>query len=159
MPEITDYLLALGIVVSPNAADKYVTYYFEMLPEISLSAWGSSSASHIAKNVVALFTELVRRYYTPYVEEAVLLKTIKILPQPIEEAISDCAWGVIARRYKGRHGTTCYSWTSKEAWDYDAYVTYRDMYGDFPWLSPQMPRRESWEAAAIELRAEELKSE
>lgn len=99
-----------------------------------------------------LHKQLAHKYFTPYVEEAFILKYVfEVLPQPIAEEITSCVMGVIARRIIAKQPFMI-NW--EDAWEQEVILTYVDMFGKWP-NNMLIPNGDSWESTAITMRLEE----
>lgn len=127
--------------------------HFTMFPEITYAyEFDSKCVGFI--HLEDMYKKLIKKYLTPYYEEAYTLDLIsRELPQPIAEAITDCIMGVISRRVVLYGCRVERIW--QNAWEQEVRLTYIDMFGYWPPTSAKIPAADSWEAAAVEISLNE----
>ena len=152
MPWIAAEYARAGIIA--EYSDGVFTRKFAQMPEISVSIHTNNILVTIQQDrTTLLFDKLTRTHLTPYVDEALALQAIaRILPQPIAEAIADCMYGVIARRYTQYTLGAWHPINSQEAWWAEVEYTYIDMFKR-PSRSTARPLADSWEEAAALIHA------
>lgn len=127
--------------------------HFTALPEITyMYEFDSKTIGFM--HLSDIYQKLIKKYLTPYVEEAYTLELLpRVLPQPIAEAITDCIMGVISRRIALYGNRVEPIW--QNAWSQETCLTYVDMFGYWPPINEKIPAGESWEAAAAEITLNE----
>lgn len=129
---------------------EYFTRWFARLPEVKFR----DKINLVTFNEVGYYDQinyaavLVGRYGTPHIDEILTLRLIpQLLPQPIAEAILDCMYSVIARRFKRDCTYPYFPWSSKKSWQQEVEFTYGEMYRE--WYPGYIDTHcESWEDAA-----------
>jgi hypothetical protein len=148
LPRLIDYFTGIGISIEYDGVT--LKLWFTYASDISAVINVKNNPEKIADWCGgALYEELHTKYLTQYYEEVAALDLVKSLPPPIAEAISDCIWGVIARRLPyEQFNNDVHPWNSNEAWEQEVTHTYRDMYGKNLCSYERAAHEHSWEEAA-----------